>query len=77
MHRASPYDIKYSFIFLEPNAVGLESIRQWGETGKLKTIIGRKRNFRDMKAVQNACQMAFNEKGGVGESVKVFFDIRR
>lgn len=65
VYRASRYSVKYSFIFLEQNAVDLESIRQWVETGKFKIIIGRKTNFRDMKAVQNDCQMVLDGKRGV------------
>ncbi|KAF4768644.1 hypothetical protein N7455_000102 [Penicillium solitum] len=70
--RASRYGVKYSSIFLEPNAIDLDSIRQWVEAGKLKTIVGTKADFRDIQAVRKACQVVFDGRGGVGKSVIVF-----
>ncbi|KAJ5929599.1 hypothetical protein N7454_006549 [Penicillium verhagenii] len=70
--RASRYMVKYSSIFLEPSAVDLGLIQQWVEAGKLRTIVGTKVDFKDLKGVQNACQVAFDGKGGVGKSVIVF-----
>ena len=70
--RACRYGVKYASIFLEPNATDLESIREWVETGKLKTIVGTKANFTDIQAVRDACQVVYDGKGGVGKSVIVF-----
>lgn len=70
--RASRYGIKYSSIFLEPNATDLNSIRQWVEMGQLKTFVGTKAHFKDLKAVRNACQVVYDGKGGIGKSVIVF-----
>lgn len=70
--RASRYGVKYASIFLEPNAADLESIREWVESGKLKTIVGTKAHFTDIQAVRDACQVVYDGKGGVGKSVIVF-----
>ena len=70
--RASRYGVKYSSIFLEPNAIDLDSIRQWVEAGKLRTVVGTKADFKDLQAVRNACQVVFDGKGGVGKSVIMF-----
>jgi hypothetical protein len=70
--RASRYGVKYSSIFLEPNAIDLESIRQWVEAGKLRTIVGTTAHFKDLQAVRDACQVVFDGKGGIGKSVIVF-----
>ncbi|KAJ5217605.1 Polyketide synthase enoylreductase [Penicillium citrinum] len=70
--RASRYGVKYASIFLEPNAVDLDSIRGWVEDGKLKTVVGTKVEFRDIQAIRDACQVVFDGKGGVGKSVVVF-----
>lgn len=70
--RASRYGVKYSSIFLEPNATDLESIRQWVEAGKLKTIVGTTAHFKDLQAVRDACQAVFDGKGSIGKSVIVF-----
>lgn len=70
--RASRYGVKYSSILLEPNATDLDSIRQWIEMGKLRTIVGKKAHFKDLQAVCNACQVVFDGKGGIGKSVIVF-----
>lgn len=69
--RASRYGVKYSSIFLEPNATDLDSIRQWVEAGKLKTIVGKKANFKDIKAVRDACKVVFDGRGSVGKCVIV------
>lgn len=70
--RACRYGVKYSSIFLEPNAVDLDSIRQWVDEGKLRTVVGTKADFKDINAVRNACQVVFDGRGGVGKSVIVF-----
>ena len=70
--RATRYGIKYSSIFLEPNATDLNSIREWVEAGKLRTIVGTRAHFKDIKAVRDACQVVFDGRGGVGKSVIVF-----
>ncbi|KAJ6003079.1 hypothetical protein N7451_005626 [Penicillium sp. IBT 35674x] len=70
--RASRYGVKYSSIFLEPNATDLNSIREWVETGKVRTIVGTKAHFKDLKAVRDACQVVYDGKGGIGKSVIVF-----
>ncbi|CAK46201.1 NADP-dependent oxidoreductase [Aspergillus niger CBS 101883] len=70
--RASRYGVKYASIFLEPNAADLNSIRGWVEAGKLRTVVGTKASFNDIKAVRDACQVVYDGKGGVGKSVIVF-----
>lgn len=70
--RASRYGVKYSAIFLEPNAKDLESISEWVESGKLRTVVGTKVPYKDIKAVRDACQVVFDSKGGVGKSVITF-----
>jgi hypothetical protein len=40
--RASRRGVKYSAIFLEPNAKDLDSIREWVDSGKLRTVVGTK-----------------------------------
>ncbi|KAJ5813649.1 uncharacterized protein N7503_000399 [Penicillium pulvis] len=70
--RASRYGVKYSSIFLEPNATDLNSIREWVETGKMRTIVGTKAHFKDLTAVRDACQVVYDGKGGIGKSVIVF-----
>lgn len=70
--RASRYGVKYSSIFLEPNATDLNSIREWVETGKVRTIVGTKAHFKDLKAVRDACQVVYDGKGGIGKTVIVF-----
>ncbi|KIW15099.1 hypothetical protein PV08_07886 [Exophiala spinifera] len=70
--RASRYGVKYSSIFLETNAADLDSIRQWVEESKLKTVVGTKTYFKDIAEVRNACQVVFDGRGGVGKSVIMF-----
>ncbi|CEJ59347.1 hypothetical protein PMG11_07975 [Penicillium brasilianum] len=70
--RASRYGVKYSSIFLEPNAKDLKSICEWVESGKLRTVVGTKVSYKDIKAVRDACQVVYDSKGGVGKSVITF-----
>jgi NADPH:quinone reductase-like Zn-dependent oxidoreductase len=70
--RASRYGVKYSAIFLEPNAKDLESIHEWVESGQLRTVVGTKVPFNDLQAVRDACQVVYDSKGGVGKSVITF-----
>ncbi|KAJ5706548.1 hypothetical protein N7488_006349, partial [Penicillium malachiteum] len=75
--RVSSYGVKYSSIFLEPNAADLNSIRQWVETGRVetgmvKTIVGTKAHFKNFEAVRNSCQVVYDGKGGIRKSVIVF-----
>ncbi|KAF3388442.1 Reticulon-4-interacting protein 1 [Penicillium rolfsii] len=70
--RASRYGVKYSSIFLEPNATDLNSIREWVEKGMVKTIVGTKAHFKDIEAVRKACQVVYDGKGGTGKSVILF-----
>ncbi|KAF3389583.1 Reticulon-4-interacting protein 1 [Penicillium rolfsii] len=70
--RASRYGVKYSAIFLEPNAKDLGSIAEWVDEGKLHTIVGTKVPHKDLKAVRDACQVVYASSGGVGKSVITF-----
>lgn len=70
--RAARYGVKYSSIFLEPNATDLNSIREWVEAGKLRTIVGTRTHFKDIKAVRDACQVVFDGRGGIGKCVIAF-----
>ena len=70
--RASRYGVKYWAIFLEPNAKDLTSIGGWVDSGKLRTVVGTKASFKDLKAVRDACQVVYDAKGGVGKSVITF-----
>lgn len=70
--RASYYGVSYSSMFLEPNAKDLDSIRQWIEDGKLRTVVSTTAHFKDLNAVQNACQVVYSAKGGIGKLVILF-----
>lgn len=70
--RASRYGVKYSAIFLEPNAKDLGSIAEWVDAGKVRTVVGTKAPYKDLKAVRDACQVVYDSKGGVGKSVITF-----
>ncbi|GIC92867.1 uncharacterized protein Aud_009342 [Aspergillus udagawae] len=70
--RAPRHGVKYSAIFLEPNAKDLDSFREWVDSGKLRTVVGTKVPYKDLEAVRKACQVVFGSKGGVGKSVITF-----
>ncbi|KAF7717347.1 Zinc-type alcohol dehydrogenase superfamily protein [Penicillium ucsense] len=67
--RASRYGVEYSAIFLEPNAQDLNSLREWIDAGKLRTVVGNIVSVKDAEAVRKACQVVYDSKGGVGKSV--------
>ncbi|EPS28751.1 hypothetical protein PDE_03697 [Penicillium oxalicum 114-2] len=70
--RASRYGVEYSAIFLEPNAQDLDSLQEWIDAGKLRTVVGTTVSVKDVEAVRQACQVVYDSKGGIGKSVIVF-----
>jgi hypothetical protein len=59
-------------MFLEPNAKDLDSIRQWIEKGRLRTVVGDTAHYKDLRAVQGVCQVVYSGNGGIGKSVTTF-----
>jgi hypothetical protein len=70
--RASRWKVNYFSIFLEPNAKDLGMVKEWVESGKIRTIVGTKAHYKDVGAVRDACQRVFDGKGGVGKAVILF-----
>src|SRR5450432_4152637 len=53
---ASLSGVKYSFIFMSPDAKGLEKFSEWVEEGKVTPIVGRTAKLSDVEAVRKGCQ---------------------
>lgn len=71
MHAAC-YGVGYTAFFLDANGEDLESIRQWFDEGRLRTVVGATAQCKDVDAVRDACQMVYRGRGGVGKSVILF-----
>jgi hypothetical protein len=56
-------------MFLEPNGKDLDSLREWIEEGKVKSVVGTVVNLRDIEEVRRACQVVYDGKGGLGKAV--------
>jgi NADPH:quinone reductase-like Zn-dependent oxidoreductase len=67
--RARRYGVSYSFMFLEGSGEDLDELRDHVETGKLRTVVGMTAPLKDLKAVQEACQVVYSGRGGLGKVV--------
>lgn len=63
------WDIKYSYLILEPNGEDLESLKGMVERGELKPIVGDVVGLEDLEGVRRGCQRVMDGKGGVGKFV--------
>lgn len=70
--RASRWDIKYKYMFMEPSGKDLEELKKYVENGKLRPVVGIKAHYKDVDAVKEACDVVFRAKGGIGKSVITF-----
>ncbi|KAJ5897835.1 hypothetical protein N7504_008123 [Penicillium tannophilum] len=67
--RAGRYGVEYEYMILESSGKDLDELRGYVEDGKLKTVVGTNVELRDLKAVQKACQVVYDGKGGLGKLV--------
>jgi NADPH:quinone reductase-like Zn-dependent oxidoreductase len=67
--RAKRYGVSYSYMFLEPNGEDLDKLRGYIEEGKLKQVVGTTVNMQDISEVRKACQVVYNNRGGLGKVV--------
>lgn len=67
--RARRYGVTYSYMFLESSGKDLDELRGLVESGKLRTVVGTMASLRDIEAVQEACQVVYSGRGGLGKVV--------
>ena len=67
--RARRYGVEYSYMFLESTGEDLDELRGHVEEGRLRTVVGTTVPLSDIKAVQDACQIVYSGKGGLGKVV--------
>ena len=67
--RAWRYGVEYEYMILESSGKDLDELRDYVEYGKLRTVVGTTVELRDLKAVQQACQVVYDGKGGLGKLV--------
>lgn len=67
--RARRYGVEYSYMFLESSGEDLDELRAHVEEGRLRTVVGTTAHLPDIKAVQDACQIVYSGKGGLGKVV--------
>ncbi|KAL2820281.1 chaperonin 10-like protein [Aspergillus granulosus] len=73
--RARRYGVSYSYMFLESNGKDLDELRDLVESGKLKTIVGTTAVLKVLKDVQEACQVVYSGRGGLGKVVIKVVDV--
>lgn len=73
--RAWRYGVTYSYMFLESSGKDLDELRDLVESGKLRTVVGTIAGLRNLKAVQDACQVVYSGRGGLGKVVIRVVDI--
>lgn len=67
--RASRWNVTYAYWFLDPIGTDLDFLREWIDKGSIKSVVGATVDFHDIEAVQKACQVVYDGKGGVGKTV--------
>ncbi|OBT60742.1 hypothetical protein VE03_04553 [Pseudogymnoascus sp. 23342-1-I1] len=67
--RAGRYGVNYSYLWMSPDARGLDAVGQWVVQGKLKPLVGRTAKLEDLKAVKSGYDEVYQAKGGVGKFV--------
>ncbi|KAJ5656424.1 hypothetical protein N7507_008374 [Penicillium longicatenatum] len=67
--RAGRYGVEYEYMILESTGKDLDELRGYIEDGKLRTVVGTMVELRDIQAVQKACQVVYDGKGGLGKLV--------
>jgi NADPH:quinone reductase-like Zn-dependent oxidoreductase len=67
--RSGRAGVKYSYIFMSPDAKGLNDIAMWVQEGNIKPVVGRTAKFSDIDAVRKGCQEVYDGKGGIGKFV--------
>jgi hypothetical protein len=67
--RARRYGVEYSYMFLQSSGQDLDELRTYVEDGRLRTVVGTIVELSDIEAVQNACQVVYSGKGGLGKMV--------
>ena len=67
--RARRYGVTYSYMFLQSSSKDLDELRDLVESGKLRTVVGTVASLKDIKAVQEACQVVYSGRGGLGKMV--------
>jgi hypothetical protein len=56
-------------MFLEPGGEDLDSLRGFVEGGKVRTVVGEAVDMQDIAAVRRACQVVYENWGGLGKVV--------
>jgi NADPH:quinone reductase-like Zn-dependent oxidoreductase len=61
--------VNYQYMFMTPDAKGLDKFSTWVAEGKVKPVVGRTAKLSDIEGVRKGCQEVFDAKGGVGKFV--------
>lgn len=67
--RVQRYGVSYSYMFLESSAKDLDELRDLVDSGRLRTTVGTQASLRDLEAVQDACEIVYSGRGGLGKVV--------
>lgn len=67
--RASRYGVSYSYLWMDPDAKGLNDLGRWVGEGKFKPLVGRTAKLEDLEAVKSGYEEVYKAKGGVGKFV--------
>ncbi|KAL4866535.1 hypothetical protein BDV12DRAFT_199015 [Aspergillus spectabilis] len=54
-------------LFLASSDNGLDELRDLVDSGKLRTVVGTIASLTDVEAVQEACQVVYSGRGGIGK----------
>ena len=63
------YQVKVDFVLMKPKGSELERIKEWVEEGKIKPVVGKVLEFKDLEGIREECMRMSEGKGGVGKVV--------
>ncbi|KAL3467175.1 chaperonin 10-like protein [Aspergillus heterothallicus] len=67
--RAWRYGVRYEYMFLEPSGGDLEVLGKVLEEGRVRSVVGRVVELRDVEEVRRACRVVYDGAGGLGKVV--------
>jgi NADPH:quinone reductase-like Zn-dependent oxidoreductase len=61
--------VQYMYMFMSPDAEGLNKFATWVKEGKVTPVVGRTAKLSDVDAVRKGCKEVYDGKGGIGKFV--------
>lgn len=67
--RAWRWGVEYEYFFLNSNREDLDDLREWVESGKVRSVVGGRVRMKDLDGVREMCRGVYKGRGGIGKMV--------